>query len=372
MIYLDYAASCVPFAEAAELSCRLSMSHYASPGALHTPGDLARGILNESRKTMAQLLQVRDREVFFTSGGTEANNWAVKLGCRQGRGRTILVGAAEHKSVLDAAYAMEKEGFRVKLLPSDEAGHISPAALEAALTGDVCLVCIQAVNNETGAVQDVEAISRITRSARVPFLCDAVQAFGHVALPLHRADLITLSAHKFGGLRGVGCLAVRYPYTLAPLLHGGGQELGLRSGTENVPGIAAMAYAARRALEELPAEQERLAGLAGKLLDGLREMEPRLQVNGESGHPGILNCRFPGIRAEALTAKLSVKGICVSPGAACAARDPKPSHVLLAMGYSADRASQSIRFSLGRNTTEEEIEETLAAIGEVWRVESGV
>ncbi len=371
MIYLDYAASCPPFPEAAQLHCRLSMTHFASPGALHDPGSEARGILNGSRKTLARLLRVRDREVFFTSGGTEANNWAVKLGCRQGRGKTILAGAAEHKSILEAARAMEKEGFRVKLLAPDENGHISPAALEQALTPDTCLVCIQAVNNETGAVQDLDGISRITRKARVPFLCDAVQSFGHLDLPLEKADLITLSAHKFGGLRGVGCLVVRYPYLLPPLLHGGGQELGLRSGTENVPGIAAMAFAAEYAAEELPREQARLAALSARLLAGLREIHPQLQVNGEPGHPGILNCCFPGIPAEALTVKLSSRGICVSPGAACAARDPQPSHVLLAMGCSPERASQSLRFSLGRNTTEAEIEQTLQVMNEVLRWSSG-
>lgn len=365
MIYLDYAASCVPFAEAAELHCRLSLACYAGPGALHGPGSEARGILNKSRKTLARLLAVRDREVFFTSGGTESNNWAVKLGCRLGRGKTILVGAAEHKSVLEPACAMEKEGFRVKRLFPDENGHITPDALKASLTPDVCLVCIQAVNNETGAVQDVEGISRITHAARVPFLCDGVQSFGHVDLPLHKADLITLSAHKFGGLRGTGCLIVRYPYTLPPLLHGGGQELGARSGTENVPGIAAMALAAEMALAQLPEEQIRLSALRDRLLAGLQETDPEIRVNAEPGHPGILNCYFPGISAEALTAKLSNKGICVSPGAACAARDPQPSHVLLAMGCPAQRASRSVRFSLGRNTTEAEIEETLAAIAEV-------
>lgn len=362
MIYLDYAASCPPYPEGAELACRLSLSHFASPGAIHDAGSGARKVLNDSRKTMARLLNVRDREVFFTSGGTEGNNWAVKLGVKQGRGRTILVGAAEHKSVLDAALAMEKEGYRVKKLSPDQGGHITPAALEAALTADVCLVCIQAVNNETGAVQDIAALSAITHRAKVPFLCDGVQGFGHVEQPLHQADFLTLSAHKFGGVRGAGCLVVRWPYTLAPLLHGGGQELGLRSGTENIPGIAAMAYAAERALGELPGEGARLAGLSEQLLTGLKEIFPGMKVNGEPGHPGILNCYFPGISAEAMTAKLSARGICVSPGAACAARDPKPSHVLLAMGYTPDRASQSVRFSLGRNTTAAEIAQTLEAV----------
>lgn len=365
MIYLDYAASCPPYPEGAELACRLSLTHFASPGAIHDAGADARKILNDSRKTMARLLNVRDREVFFTSGGTESNNWAVKLGCKQGRGRTILVGAAEHKSVLDAAHAMEKEGYRVKTLSPDNRGHYTSAALEGALTGDVCLVCIQAVNNETGAVQDIAALSAITHRAKVPFLCDGVQGFGHVEQPLHPADFLTLSAHKFGGVRGAGCLVARYPYTLAPLLHGGGQELGLRSGTENIPGIAAMAYAAERTLAELPRESERLAELSGHLLTGLKEIAPEMEVNGEPGHPGILNCYFPGISSEAMTAKLAGRGICVSPGAACAARDPKPSHVLLAMGYSPERASQSVRFSLGRNTTREEIDRTLEAVRSV-------
>lgn len=362
MIYLDYAASCPPYPEGAELACRLSLTHFASPGAIHDAGGKARKILNDSRKTMARLLHVRDREVFFTSGGTEGNNWAVKLGCKQGRGRTILVGAAEHKSVLDPAYAMEKEGYRVKKLSPDANGHITPAALEAALTADVCLVCIQAVNNETGAVQDIAALSAITHRAKVPFLCDGVQGFGHVEEPLHLADFLTLSAHKFGGVRGAGCLVVRLPYTLSPLLHGGGQELGLRSGTENIPGIAAMAYAAERSLAELPEETERLSALSEQLLSGLRELFPGMEVNGEPGHPGILSCYFPGISSEAMTAKLSARGICVSPGAACAARDPKPSHVLLAMGFSPERASRSVRFSLGRNTTAEEIDRTLNAV----------
>lgn len=365
MIYLDYAASCPPFAESAELACRLSLSHYANPGALHDSGAQARGILNRSRKTMAQLLGCRDREIFFTSGGTEANNWAVKLGCRQGRGKTILAGGTEHASILDAARAMEAEGYRLKLLPTDENGHISPQVLKESLTEDTCLVCIQAVNNETGAVQDVAGIAAVTHAARVPFLCDAVQSFGHLDLPLHKADFITLSAHKFGGPRGVGCLAVRYPYTLPPLLHGGGQELGLRSGTENVPGIAAMALAAERAVEMMDGENARLAILSAQLMAGLQALDPGIRVNGMPDHPGIRNCWFPGRSAEALTAKLSLRGICVSPGAACAARDPQPSHVLLAMGYCRERASQSLRFSLGRNTSEEDIRETIAALKEI-------
>lgn len=367
MIYLDYAASGIPYEECVELLCRLSLDHYANPGALHTPGSLARGVLNRSRKTLARLLSVRDREVFFTSGGTEANNWGILLGCHQGRGREILAGATEHKSVLESARAMAVQGYRTRLIYPDSSGLFSPEAVEAAITADTAMLCIQAVNNETGAVQDVEGIARVARKHRVPFLCDGVQSFGHVDLALSHADLISLSAHKFGGPRGIGCLVIRQSLGALPLLHGGGQELGLRSGTENLPAIAAMARAAELACESLEAEDRRLRRLKALLLTKLQEADPNITENiaTDRSHPGILNCHIPGISAEALAVRLDAKGICVSPGAACSARDPEPSHVLLAMGVSRDRASRSLRFSLGRGTSEADIVLTAAAVKEI-------
>jgi len=368
MIYLDYAASAPPFEACAALVQQVMCAAYANPGALHRAGGNARQLLQESRRTLAGLLNVRDREVFFTSGGTEANNWAVKLGCLHGRGKEILVFAAEHKSVLESAYAMEAQGYRVKLLYPDSTGQLPPEALEKAIGPDTALLCVQAVNNETGAVQDVEALARIAKTHHVPFLCDAVQSFGHLSQPLHKADFITLSAHKFDGPRGVGCLVARYPYTPQPLIHGGGQELGLRSGTENLPGIAGMALAAELSLKQLPDEQTRLETLSALLLEGLRQADPCMVLNGDGRrHPAIVNCRFPGISAEEMVMRLDLQGICVSPGAACAARDPQPSHVLLAMGFSETHARESLRFSLGRNTTEAEIQQTIRAVGAIVR-----
>ena len=367
MIYLDYAASGVPFPECIERMGHIALEHYANPGGLHDPAGEARGLLHRCRRTMAGLLGVPDRSVFFTSGGTEANNWAVQLGCRPGEGKTILVGATEHKSVLQPALAMKQLGYRVELLYPDKTGRIPPETVRTAITADTALLCIQAVNNETGTQQDIGEISRIARSCHVPFLCDAVQSFGHLALPLNCADYVTLSAHKFGGPRGVGCLIARQNCLPQPLIHGGGQELGLRSGTENLPGIAAMTLAAELSCAALGEEQKRLSALTALLFTGLREAEPGLTVNGDPsrGHPGILNCRFPGISGEELTAKLDRKGICVSPGAVCGARDSKPSHVLLAMGCSEVHARESVRFSPGRNTTEEEILQTVAAVKEI-------
>lgn len=335
---------------------------WANPGALHRAGGEARALLQSSRRTLATLLGVQDRELFFTSGGTESNNWAVKLGCRLGPGKELLVSATEHKSILDAARAMEAEGYQVRLLYPDASGRILPEAVRQLLGSHTALLCVQAVNNETGALQDIAALAQIARDSRVPFLCDAVQSFGHLDLPLHKADLVTISAHKFGGPRGAGCLMARYPYLPQPLLHGGGQELGLRSGTENLPGIAAMALAAELSYASLREEYVRLEGLSTMLLEGLQKIDPGICRNGEAGHPGIVNCYFPGISGEELTMRLDLQGICVSPGAACAARDPKPSHVLLAMGLREERARNSLRFSLGRNTTEEEIQKTLQAV----------
>lgn len=366
MIYLDYAASSIPFEESISRMGQVALEHYANPGALYKSAGDARGLLHSCRRQIASLLKVPDRSVLFTSGGTEANNWAVKLGCRPGAGKTILVSAAEHKSVLQSADAMRQLGYRVVLLKPDSEGRIHPDTLRTSITADTALVCVQAVNNETGVAQDIAALSRIAREHGVPYLCDAVQSFGHLALPLNCADYISLSAHKFGGPRGAGCLVASQNRLPQPLIHGGGQELGLRSGTENLPGIAGMAVAASLSSELLEQEQQRLSGLKALLLEGLKDAQPLLEVNGTSAaHPGILNCRFPGIPAEEMAMRLDRKGICVSPGAACSARDAQPSHVLLAMGRSERQARESIRFSLGRNTTKEEILQTISAVNQI-------
>lgn len=372
MIYLDYAASSPPFSQVAECVQQTMLQQFGNPGALHQSGGEARSILQESRRTIARLLQVQEREVFFTSGGTEANNWAVKMGCLNGTGRHIVAAATEHKSVLQSVRRMQQQGYTVSYVSPDADGQISPEAVEAALRPDTCLVCVQAVNNETGVIQDVAALAALCRRKRVRYLCDSVQSFGHIAQPLNKADFISLSAHKLGGPRGIGCLVVRYPNSLNPLIDGGGQELGLRSGTENIPGAAGFALAAQLSADTLQQEARRLQLLSDALLQGLRQAVPQMELNGDavSRHPGILNCWFPGITGEEMCMRLDLAGICVSPGAACAARDPNPSHVLLAMGHSRQRASESIRFSLGRLTTMEEIEATVQAVATILRKES--
>lgn len=369
MIYLDYAAAAPPFEQVTQQVLRVMEEQFANPGALHAAGGQARKLLQESRKTIAALLGVRDREVFFTSGGTESNNWAVRAGCLGGSGKQIVVSAAEHKSVLEAADAMVQWGYRVTRVAPDSQGRVTPEALEAVLSPDTCMVCVQAVNNETGVLQDVETIAQLAHQYGAAYLCDGVQSFGHTAQPLHKADFISVSAHKLGGPRGVGCLAVRYPHTPRPLLYGGGQELGLRSGTENIPAIAGFAVAAELSVSAQAEEEKRLRKLGDRLLEKLRAAAPEMQLNGAQALrcAGILNCRFPGISGEEMTVLLDLEGICVSPGAACAARDPQPSHVLLSMGLSPDHARESVRFSMGRMTTIEEIDQTAAAVEKIFR-----
>ena len=367
MIYLDYAASSPPFPEVMELVCRTGLEAFGNPGAIHHSGASARKILQDSRSLLAKAAKVRPEEVFFTSGGTEANNWAIQIGANIPGKKHIVCSAAEHSSVLEPVRRLEKTGYAVTWLNPDKNGLISPEAVESALRADTALLCVQAVNNETGVLQDVDTLAKIARKHRVRFFCDGVQSFGHMAQNLHKADIISISAHKLGGPRGVGCLIVRMPLIPAPMIHGGGQEFGLRSGTENLPGIAGFALAAQLSTEQLEAEQARLDALRRMMENALREFCPEVRFAGESApRSSILSCRFPGISAEEMVLRLDSRGICASPGAACAARSTAPSHVLLAMGYTAPEASEFVRFSLGRNTTEDEIRETAAIIRSIY------
>lgn len=367
MIYLDYAASCPPYAEAVARATDISVNSFGNPSALHRAGSAARAILQESRKSLASLLQVRPEEVFFTSGGTEANNWAVKMGCLSSGRKHIVCGATEHSSVIEAVRSMERRGFRVTWIHPDSLGRISPSAAAAAVTRDTALLCVHGVNNETGTVQDVDALADAAHNVDALYLCDGVQSFGHVKQNLHKADFISISAHKLGGPKGTGCLVVRRNAGLAPLIHGGGQEFGMRSGTENLPGIAAFALAAKLSAASEEQEFSRLQVLRQQLLDGLRQIRPDAQIVDapDAFSPGILCCRFPGITGEEMVIRLDEAGICASPGAACAAGSKKASHVLLAMGYDPREAAEFFRISMGRNTTSGEIRQALAALSEI-------
>lgn len=367
MIYLDYAASSPLFPDVLDTIIWNSRNCFGNPGALHRAGADARQILQKSRKALAQILSVRPEEIFFTSGATEANNWAVKAGCLRPGKRHIVCSATEHSSVLEAVKTMERSGFSVTWLKPDAQGRISPEAAAAAMTSATALLCVHAVNNETGMMQDVAGHAAAARKAGALYLCDGVQSFGHTRQELHKADLITLSAHKLGGPRGVGCLVIRQPHHLSPMIHGGGQEFGLRSGTENVPGIAGFALASQLSFQQLDNEIHRLQQLTDRLQQGIREIVPGAEFAGaQTGRrPGIFFCRIPGITGEEMVIRLAEEGICTSPGSACGAGNSAPSHVLLAMGYAPKEASEFFRLSPGWNTTAAEIEQTLTAIRQI-------
>ena len=279
----------------------------------------------------------------------------------------MIVSAAEHKSVLESAKAMEKEGFAVTYINPDSSGLVKIDSIIAALSPDTGLISVQSVNNETGVIQDVGAIAALAKSRGILFHCDAVQSFGHSPATIHEANMSSISAHKLGGPTGLGLLVIRQPLMLSPLIHGGGQELGLRSGTENAAGIAAFALAAKLSFQDMEAESRRLSALTESFEAMLRAVCPDMEINGAAAprQPGIVSCYFPGISGEEMVMRLDMRGICASPGAACAARDNAPSHVLMAMGLGKERAAGSVRFSMGRDTRYEDLEYTARTVGEI-------
>ena len=371
MVYLDYAAHFPMSWDVADKIHEVFQLELGSPGGIHAAAAEARATVQQSRRELAELLNVRPQELFFTSGGTESNNWAIKCGIRSSGKRHMIVSAAEHKSVLESARAMEKEGFAVTYIKPDAHGLVSLDSIEAALRPDTGLISVQSVNNETGVIQDLAGIAALAKSRRILCHCDAVQSFAHSPLPLERADLVSLSAHKLGGPVGLGLLVMRQPLLLPPLIHGGGQELGLRSGTENAAGIAGFALAAKLSCRSMEAEHKRLASLSVAFEALLTAAVPGAEINGAAAprQPGIVNCFFPGMRAEELVTRLDMHGICASPGAACAARDTAPSHVLMAMGLGRERAECSVRFSMGRETDMEALSLTAKTLGQILRRE---
>ena len=356
MIYLDYAASAPPYEQVYTCMTRVAAETFGNPSSLHGAGAAARRLLRQSRQQMAELVGLSPQNVLFTSGGTESNNAAL-FSVINSTKRRLVIAATEHPSVLRAAERLKAHGFSVAYVLPDARGRILPDAVRRLIDRDTALLSVHAVNNETGVVQDVAALADEAHRVGALYHCDAVQAFGHVELPLSCADLVSLSGHKFGGPRGVGALLCRDACLHDPLLVGGHQEFGLRAGTENLPGMVGFVLAAELARREQAAEYSRLNALSALLLELLCRAIPDLVIHsGEAPRfPGLMSLRFPGALAEELQSRLSEAGICVGVGAACASRDDTPSHVLTAMGLSEKEAGETLRISLGRGTTEEEI-----------------
>ena len=369
-IYADHAASTrlSAAAKAAMLSC-FDLT-YANPSAPHAMGRAAAAALADARAQIAAALGGTAEEIYFNSGGTEADVQALRtaacIGARQGK-RHILSTAFEHHAVLRTLELLGKEGFEIELLPVPETGVVAAAQVANAIRPDTCLVSVMFANNEIGTLQPIAEIGALCRAAGVLFHTDAAQAAGQTPIDVaaQQIDLLSLSAHKFHGPKGAGALYARKGLSPAPLLAGGGQERGARPGTENLPGIVGMAAALTEAAARLPETAAALTKKRDRLIAGLAAI-PKAILNGDAERrlPGNVNFSFAGVDGEALLLLLDARGICASAGAACTAGSPDPSHVLLAIGRSPALARSALRLTLSHETTDGEIEAILRAVRE--------
>ncbi len=370
-IYMDYHATTPLDPRALEAMMPYLQEEFGNAASKsHVFGWRAEEAVEEARARVARLIGASPKEIVWTSGATESDNLALKGAARfyQAKGRHLVTCKTEHKAVLDSMHALEKEGFEVTCLDVAPDGRLDPEAVRRALRPDTILVSVMQANNEVGVVQPIEAIGAITRSAGVLFHCDAVQGVGRIPFDVEKAnaDLVSLSAHKMYGPKGVGALYVRRKprARLVPLLDGGGHERGLRSGTLNVPGIVGMGKAAELAMAEMAVEGERVLRLRERLRRGIEAGLDLVTVNGSLEHrlAGNLNVSFAYVEGEALM--MAIKDVAVSSGSACTSASLEPSYVLRAMGVSDDLAHSSIRFGLGRFTTEEEVDHVVRLVVE--------
>lgn len=372
LIYLDFNAT-TPLAPAALAAMRPYLEeHFGNPSSIHAAGREARGAIDDARDRFARMLAVRPHEVIFTGGGTESDNLAVLGLARQfsSQGRHLITCTTEHHAVLHAFEHLQKrEGFQVTFLPVDRFGCVDLAQVEAAFTPETTLVSIMSANNETGTRQPVSEIAAVCHRRGVLFHTDAIQSFGKEELKADEFDAMSLAAHKFYGPKGVGLLVLRGGLSIQRLYHGGSHENERRPGTENVASIAGMVAAAEFVLKDRVEESGRIETLRNRLWIGIQSLLPDVVLN---GHPekrlaNTLNVSFPGLDGEGLLIALDLAGIGASSGSACMVGSITPSHVLLAMGVTPELAAATVRFSLGKNTTEHEIDEALNRMGGVFK-----
>ncbi len=370
-IYADNAATTRVSAAAKEAMLPYLDEIYGNPSSLYMAGQRAKEALEQARETIASLLGAEPREIYFTSGGSEADNQAIRSaaywGAKKGK-KHIISTAFEHHAVLHTLKRLEEEGFSVTLLDVHKEGLVTAEQVLAAIRPDTALVTIMFANNEIGTVQPISAIGAVCREAGVPFHTDAVQAVGHIAVNVkeHNIDMLSLSAHKFHGPKGVGALYVRKTLPLRSLIEGGAQERGKRAGTENLPGIAGMAAALYEATAHLDESGKRIAAMRDRLIEGLSKV-PHSCLNGDRVHrlPGTVNFCFEGIEGESLLLLLDDRGIAASSGSACTSGSLDPSHVLLSLGLPHEVAHGSLRLSIGNYNTMEEMDYIVKNVPEI-------
>jgi len=364
-VYLDHAATTpmdvVVHRDMGQYCCLF----FGNPATLYALGRRSSEAVEEARHRVAELLGCGDDEIYFTSGGTESDNWAVQGTAfrHMEKGKHVITSSIEHHAVLDAAKFLESIGFEVTYVPVDDTAMIDPDDVKKAIRDDTVLISIMHANNEVGTIEPIAEIGKIAREAGVTFHTDAVQTVGKIPTKVDAlgVDLLSLSAHKFYGPKGIGAMYIRKGTRIQRFMHGGRQEHNKRAGTLNVPGIVGLGAAAKLALEHREEDAERLRKLAKKLNDGLLDTIPDIRSNGhpEKHLPGLVHVCVDGVEGEAMLLCLDAEGVCVSSGSACTTGSLDPSHVLLAMGMPAEVAHGSVRFSMGRHTVEEEIDKVL-------------
>ncbi|WP_409068614.1 cysteine desulfurase NifS [Clostridium sp. FAM 1755] len=372
-VYMDYSATTYTKPEVLEEMLPFFTENFGNPSSLYSFSDKTKIAVNVARERVGKALNAEKNEVFFTSGGSEADNWALKgiAYANKNKGNHIITTKIEHHAILHTAQFLEKEGFKVTYLPVDEDGFVSVEDVKTAITDETILVSIMFANNEIGTIEPIKEIGKLCKEKKIYFHTDAVQAIGHVDIDVKdmNIDLLSMSAHKFYGPKGVGALYVRNGVKIQNLIHGGGQERGKRASTENTAGIVGLGKAIELAVENMPEENKKLASLREKLIKEIEKRIPEVKLNGPRDmnrrlHNNI-NFSFIGIEGETLLLDLDMNGIFASTGSACASASLDPSHVLLSIGLPHEIAHGSLRLSLGSKNTEEDIDYVLEVLPKI-------
>lgn len=360
MIYADHAATTPISATALQAMQPYLDTQYGNPSTLYRLARTPRKAIAEARQTIASAIGAKPQEIFFTSGGTESDNWAIKGNAFRhlGQKKRIITSAIEHHAVLNTCTWLEHLGFDVDYLPVDSKGCVNPDDLLRAISDDTILVSIMMANNEIGTIEPIQELAQIAHGRHIPFHTDAVQAVGHIPIDVNNLgiDFLSASAHKFNGPKGTGFLYCREGYSIEALLHGGGQESGMRSGTENTAGIVGMAAALSEHILSMTAENERLEALRNRLIHGLEGAD--FIINGSKSHiPGSLSLSFAHVEGEVLLHRLDLMGIAVATGSACNSKDTVLSHVIQAIQVPSQYANGTIRITLGMDNNEEQVDQ---------------
>lgn len=368
IIYMDNAATTATRPEVLEAMLPYFTRHYGNPSSIHSVGRDARRAVEKARQQVAAALGAQPREIYFTAGGSESDNWAIRCASRAlaAKGKHIITSQIEHHAVLHTCQYMEKQGYEVTYLPVDENGLVRVEDVKKAIRPDTVLITIMAANNEIGTIEPIREIGKVAHEAGVLFHTDAVQAVGAMPIDVNdwNVDMLSLSGHKFHAPKGIGALYIRKGVKISNLIFGGAQERGLRAGTENLPGIVGLGAAIELAVSELPEYTRRLTALRDRLIDGILQSIPDVRLNGHRTQrlPGNVNVSVRYVEGEALLMRLDLAGVEASSGSACTSGSLDPSHVLLAIGLPHEIAHGSLRLSLGSDTTEADVDYVLQTL----------